>query len=77
MWLDKDGKIVWVSNINSTAYQKYKGFDLDLISLYQRIEAQSIIAVSLSQMIMSLDSTYLILLLVGKEVNITTPIIRK
>lgn len=28
MWLDKDGKIVWISNINSTAYQQYKGFDL-------------------------------------------------
>ena len=28
MWLDKDGKIVWISNINSTTYQRYKGFDL-------------------------------------------------
>jgi signal transduction histidine kinase len=28
MWLDKDGKIVWISNFNSTAYQRYKGFDL-------------------------------------------------
>lgn len=28
MWLDKDGKIVWISNINSTAYQQYKDFDL-------------------------------------------------
>jgi signal transduction histidine kinase len=28
MWLDQDGKIVWISNINSTLYQKYKGFDL-------------------------------------------------
>jgi signal transduction histidine kinase len=28
MWLDKDGKIVWISKINSTAYQQYKGFDL-------------------------------------------------
>lgn len=28
MWLDKDGKIVWISNINSTAYQQYNGFDL-------------------------------------------------
>jgi signal transduction histidine kinase len=28
MWLDQDGKIVWISNINSTTYQKYKGFDL-------------------------------------------------
>ncbi len=29
MWLDQDGKIVWISNINSTLYQKYKGFDLN------------------------------------------------
>ncbi len=28
MWLDKEGKIVWISNINSTAYQQYKDFDL-------------------------------------------------
>jgi signal transduction histidine kinase len=28
MWLDGDGKIVWISNINSTAYQQYKDFDL-------------------------------------------------
>lgn len=28
MWLDQEGKIGWISNINSTAYQKYKGFDL-------------------------------------------------
>ena len=28
MWLDQYGKIVWISNINATTYQKYKGFDL-------------------------------------------------
>ena len=28
MWLDQYGKIVWISNINGTTYQKYKGFDL-------------------------------------------------
>ncbi|HET7147553.1 MAG TPA: sensor histidine kinase [Candidatus Nitrosopolaris sp.] len=28
MWLDENGKIVWISNINQTSYQKYKGFDL-------------------------------------------------
>ena len=28
MWLDKNGKINWISNINSSAYQKYKGKDL-------------------------------------------------
>ena len=34
MWLDKDGKIVWISNMNSTAYQKYKGFDLSYRPYY-------------------------------------------
>jgi signal transduction histidine kinase len=28
MWLDQSGKIVWISNINATTYQKYQGFDL-------------------------------------------------
>ena len=28
MWLDKNGKINWISNINETIYQKYKGTDL-------------------------------------------------
>ena len=28
MWLDKNGKLNWVSNINQTAYEKYKGTDL-------------------------------------------------
>ncbi|MRN68437.1 MAG: hypothetical protein FIO04_01925 [Nitrosopumilales archaeon] len=28
MWLNKDGKIVWISNMNQTTYQKYKGTDL-------------------------------------------------
>jgi len=28
MWLDKDGKIIWISNLNETAYGKYKGSDL-------------------------------------------------
>ena len=28
MWLDKNGKINWISNINDTTYQKYKGTDL-------------------------------------------------
>jgi signal transduction histidine kinase len=34
MWLDKDGKIVWISNMNSTAYQKYAGFDLSYRPYY-------------------------------------------
>ena len=28
MWLDENGKIIWISNINQTTYQKYKGFNL-------------------------------------------------
>ncbi|MER5175269.1 MAG: sensor histidine kinase [Candidatus Nitrosocosmicus sp.] len=28
MWLDKNGKMNWLSNINQSAYQKYKGIDL-------------------------------------------------
>ncbi|MFZ0510943.1 MAG: hypothetical protein WAM14_05000, partial [Candidatus Nitrosopolaris sp.] len=28
MWLDKNGKINWISNINETTYQKYKRTDL-------------------------------------------------
>jgi signal transduction histidine kinase len=28
MWLDKNGKINWISNINETIYQKYKGTNL-------------------------------------------------
>jgi hypothetical protein len=28
MWLDKNGKINWINNINETTYQKYKGTDL-------------------------------------------------
>jgi signal transduction histidine kinase len=28
MWLDRDGRIVWISNINQTAYEQYKGLDL-------------------------------------------------
>ena len=34
MWLNKDGKIVWISNMNSTTYQKYKGFDLSYRPYY-------------------------------------------
>ena len=28
MWLDKDGRILWISNINQTAYEQYRGLDL-------------------------------------------------
>jgi signal transduction histidine kinase len=28
MWLDKDGRIVWISNFNQTAYEQYRGLDL-------------------------------------------------
>jgi hypothetical protein len=29
MWLDNGGKIVWISNFNESAYQKYRGTNLD------------------------------------------------
>jgi hypothetical protein len=29
-WLDSDGKLVWSSNLNETAYEKYRGTDLSL-----------------------------------------------
>lgn len=35
MWLNKDGKINWISNINSSAYQKYKGTDLSYRPYYR------------------------------------------
>ena len=28
MWLDKDGRVVWISNINQTQYEQYRGLDL-------------------------------------------------
>ena len=28
MWLDAEGKIVWISNLNESTYQRYKGTDL-------------------------------------------------
>ena len=28
MWLDKDGKLLWLSNINQTTYEAFKGTDL-------------------------------------------------
>jgi hypothetical protein len=28
MWLDKDGRVVWISNLNQTAYEQYRGLDL-------------------------------------------------
>src|SRR5713226_353881 len=28
MWLDREGKIVWISNMNQSTYQKYRGTDL-------------------------------------------------
>jgi len=34
MWLNKDGKINWISNINESSYQKYKGKDLSYRSYY-------------------------------------------
>jgi hypothetical protein len=34
MWLDKDGKIVWISNLNSSDFEKYKGLDLSYRSYF-------------------------------------------
>jgi signal transduction histidine kinase len=34
MWLDREGKLVWLSNINQTAYQEFKGIDLGLRSYF-------------------------------------------
>ncbi len=28
MWLDRDGRIIWISNFNQTAYEQYRGLDL-------------------------------------------------
>ncbi|HJU84931.1 MAG TPA: sensor histidine kinase [Nitrososphaeraceae archaeon] len=28
MWLDKDGRVVWISNLNQTSYNQYRGLDL-------------------------------------------------
>jgi signal transduction histidine kinase len=38
MWLDKDGKVVWISKMNQTAYEQYKDFDLSyrLYFIYPR-----------------------------------------
>lgn len=35
MWLDRQGRIVWISNINQTAYDQYKGFDLSYRSYFK------------------------------------------
>ena len=34
MWLDKNGKINWISNMNNSLYQKYKGTDLSYRSYF-------------------------------------------
>jgi signal transduction histidine kinase len=34
MWLDKDGKIVWISNLNSSDFEKYKSLDLSYRSYF-------------------------------------------
>jgi signal transduction histidine kinase len=35
MWLDKDGRIVWISNINQTTYETYRGSDLSYRLYYE------------------------------------------
>ncbi|MRN61870.1 MAG: hypothetical protein FIO03_07490, partial [Nitrosopumilales archaeon] len=34
MWLDSEGKIVWISNMNQSTYQKYRGTDLSYRSYF-------------------------------------------
>ena len=34
MWLDGEGRIVWISNMNQTTYDQYKGFDLSYRSYF-------------------------------------------
>ncbi len=34
MWLDRQGKVVWISNINQTTYDQYRGFDLSYRSYF-------------------------------------------
>lgn len=34
MWLDKDGRIIWISNTNQTTYEQYKGLDLSYRSYF-------------------------------------------
>jgi signal transduction histidine kinase len=34
MWLDDEGKIVWISNLNDSDYQRYKGTDLSYREYY-------------------------------------------
>jgi hypothetical protein len=34
MWLDDEGKIVWISNLNDSNYQRFKGTDLSYREYY-------------------------------------------
>jgi signal transduction histidine kinase len=35
MWLDKDGKVVWISNLSPTDYETYRGLDLSFRLYYE------------------------------------------
>lgn len=35
MWLDKDGKVVWISNLSPTDYEIYRGLDLSFRLYYE------------------------------------------
>ena len=74
MWLDNDGKIVWISNLNRTAYQKYKDLDLSYRSYF--IEPKNTHEAYYSSLIESNDKvprlfiSYPILSKAGPEYNI-------
>ena len=74
MWLDNDGQIVWISNLNRTAYQKYKGLDLSYRSYF--IEPKNTHEAYYSSLIESNDKvprlfiSYPILSKAGPEYNI-------
>jgi hypothetical protein len=40
LWLDRDGRVVWISNLNSTQYETYRGTDLSY-RLYFEIPRES------------------------------------
>lgn len=53
MWLDSDGKLVWLSNINQTAYERFKGTDLSKRAYF--MEARDSLGVYYSNAIDSND----------------------
>jgi hypothetical protein len=63
MWLDAEGKIVWISNLNESTYQRYKGTDLsyrEYFSVPRETAEAYYSSVIDSNMITYLDSIFLI-----------------